>query len=136
MVEVFFNYFIVYYGIFGRIYFDQGVNFESKVIKELCVIIGMSKLRMISYYVIGNGMCEWFNCILLNMLGFFLLFKKVNWKVYVNLLVYVYNCICYESIGQMFYLLMFGRNFRLFVDVVFGFREYEKEFIIQYVVDL
>lgn len=78
MVEVFFNYFIVYYGIFGRIYFDQGVNFESKVIKELCVIIGMSKLRMISYYVMGNGMCEWFNCILLNMLGFFLLRKLIG----------------------------------------------------------
>lgn len=55
--------------------------------------MGMKKFRIISYYVMGNGMCECFNCILLNMLGLLDFSKKINWKVYVKLFVYVYNCI-------------------------------------------
>lgn len=61
--------------------------------------MGMKKFRIISYYVMGNGMCECFNCILLIMLGLLDFSKKINWKVYVKLFVYVYNCIWYESIG-------------------------------------
>lgn len=69
--EALFNHFIVHYGIPGRIHSDQGANFESKVIKELCAITGMSKSRTTSYmyHAMGNGMCERFNRNLLNMLG-------------------------------------------------------------------
>lgn len=65
----------------------------SKIIKELCFFKGMNKLWMNNYYVMSNCMCEWFMCILLDMFYFFQFIQKVNWKVYVNFLVYVYNCI-------------------------------------------
>lgn len=82
--EALFNHFIVHYGIPGRIHSDQGANFESKVIKELCAITGMSKSRTTSYHAMGNGMCERFNRTLLNMLGSLPSLKKANWKAYVN----------------------------------------------------
>lgn len=66
--EALFNFFIVHCGIPDRIHSDQGANLESKVIKELCAITGMSKLRTTSNHAMGNGMCERFNRILLNML--------------------------------------------------------------------
>lgn len=89
--EALFNHFIVHYGIPGRIHSDQGANFESKVIKELCAITGMSKSRTTSYHAMGNGMCERFNRTLLNMLGSLPSLKKANWKAYVNPLVHAYN---------------------------------------------
>jgi transposase InsO family protein len=49
--------FIIHYGIPKRIHSDQGTNFESKVIKELCQLTGMKKSRTTSYHPMGNGMC-------------------------------------------------------------------------------
>lgn len=132
--EALFNRFIVHYGIPGRMNSDQGANFESKVIRKLCAITGMSKSRTTSCHAMGNGMCERFNRILLNMLGSLPLLKKANWKAYVNKLVHAYNCTRHESTGQTPYLLMFGRNPRLPVDVAFGPRENEPT--TQYVADL
>ena len=134
--EAFFNHFIVHYGIPARIHSDQGANFESKVIKDLCTIAGMSKSRTTSYHAMGNGMCERFNRTLLDMLGSLPSTKKANWKAYVNPLVHAYNCTRHESTGQTPYLLMFGRNPRLPVNITFGLRENEKEPTTQYVADL
>ena len=39
--EVLYNNFIVKYGIPSRLHSDQGANFESGIIKELCEIMGM-----------------------------------------------------------------------------------------------
>ena len=48
--EVLFNNYIVHYGIPERLHSDQGANFESKVIEELCRMTGITKSRMTSYH--------------------------------------------------------------------------------------
>jgi transposase InsO family protein len=68
------------------VYTDQGTNFESKVIKELCQLTGMKKSRTTSYHPMGNGMCERFNRTTLNMLGSLESDQKQNWKAYLGLL--------------------------------------------------
>ena len=86
--EALFNHYIVHYGIPERLHSDQGANFESKVIKELCNLTGMVKSRTTSYHPQGNGMCERFNRTLLSMLGTLDPEQKKNWKAYVNPLVH------------------------------------------------
>ena len=61
--------FIVRYGIPDRIHSDQGANFESQLIKELCKVLGIKKSRTSIYHQAGNGMTERFNRTLLSMLG-------------------------------------------------------------------
>ena len=39
--DALYNEFIVRYGIMARLHSDQGANFESSIIKELCKIMGM-----------------------------------------------------------------------------------------------
>ena len=118
--DVLFNQFIVHYGIPKRIHSDQGANFESNLIKELCRLIGTQKSRTTPYHPMGNGMTERFNRTLLNMLGTLNPKQKLNWKSYVATLVHSYNCIKHESTGQSPYFLMFGREPNLPIDIAFG----------------
>lgn len=111
--------FIVYYGIPERLHTDQGPDFESKLIKELCEVAGIKKCRTTPYHLRGNPV-ERFNRTLLNMLGTLEEKQKSKWKDYVTPLVHAYNCTRNETTGYTPYELMFGRSPRLPVDLAFG----------------
>ncbi|XP_037831364.1 uncharacterized protein LOC119616983 isoform X3 [Kryptolebias marmoratus] len=113
------NEFMVYYGIPERIHSDQGTDFESKLIKELCEVVGMKKSRTTPYHPRGNPV-ERFNRTLLNMLGTLEMKQKSKWREYVKPLVHAYNCTRNEVTGFTPYELMFGRCPRLPVDLAFG----------------
>ena len=76
--EILFNQFITHYGIPKRIHSDQGANFESNLIKELCRLIGTQKSRTTPYHSTGNGMTERLYRTLINMLGNLDLKQKTN----------------------------------------------------------
>ncbi|XDV44757.1 hypothetical protein PO909_012997 [Leuciscus waleckii] len=111
--------FIVYYGIPERLHTDQGRDFESKLIKELCEVAGIKKCRTTPYHPRGNPV-ERFNRTLLNMLGTLEAKQKTKWKDFVKPLVHAYNCTRNETTGYTPYELMFGRSPRLPVDLAFG----------------
>ncbi len=60
--------FLVHYGFPEKLLSDQGPDFESKLIKELCGIAGIRKVRTTPYHPRGNPV-ERFNRTLLQMLG-------------------------------------------------------------------
>ena len=110
----------IIYGFSARLHSDQGRNFESSVIKELCNIAGVEKYRTTPYHPMGNGMVERFNQTMLNMLGNLLDDQKQAWKTYVASLVHSYNATRHESTGYSPFFLMFGRYPRLAVDACLG----------------
>ena len=118
--KVLFENFIVHYGFPARLHSDQGRNFESSVIKELCALAGVQKTRTTPYHPMGNGMVERFNQTLLNMLGTLEDRQKDDWRSFVAPLVHSYNATKHESTGYSPYFLMFGRHPRLAVDAYLG----------------
>ena len=82
--EIFYNNFIVHYGIPTRLHSDQGANFESEIIKELCTIGNIKKSHTSVYHPQGNSGPERFNRTLLDMLGTLENSEKQNRKKYVN----------------------------------------------------
>jgi len=111
--------FIVHYGFPERLHSDQGPDFESHMIKELCHVARIHKVRTTPYHPRGNPV-ERFNRTLLNMLGTLENQKKSRWHEFVKPLVHAYNCTRNEVTGFTPYELMFGRQPRLPVDLAFG----------------
>ena len=61
--------FIVHYGLPNKILMDQGWNFESQLVADLCELMGTWKIWTSPYHPQTNGQCERFNSTLINMLG-------------------------------------------------------------------
>uniref|UniRef100_A0A3B1JYN6 Gypsy retrotransposon integrase-like protein 1 n=1 Tax=Astyanax mexicanus TaxID=7994 RepID=A0A3B1JYN6_ASTMX len=129
--------FIVHYGIPECLHSDQGPDFESHVIKELCQIMGIRKSRTTPYHPRGNPV-ERFNRTLLNLLGVLSEEDKSKWKQFVKPLVHAYNCTKNDVTGHTPYELMFGRQPKLPVDLAFGLPLRDKRYKShsQYVQDL
>ena len=75
-----------------RILTDQGRNFESDLLKELCEIGQVKKIRTSGYHRQTNGQCEHFNATLFNMLGTLPEKPKITGREQVTTLVHAYNC--------------------------------------------
>lgn len=127
--KILFENFIVHYGFPARLHSDQGRNFESNVIKELCSLAGVEKSRTTPYHAMGNGMTERFNQTLLNMLGTLEEHQKQDWKSYVAPLVHSYNATKHDSTGYSPFFLMFGRHPRLAVDAYLGLNNEQDQVI-------
>ena len=103
-----FDNFVCHYGFPSRLHSDQGRNFESEVIKELCSIANVEKSRTTPYHSMSNGMPESFNQTLLNMLGTLEDDQKSDWKSYAPPMVHAYNSTHHESTGFSPHYLMLG----------------------------
>ena len=112
--------FICHYGFPEKFISDQGRNFESDLIKELCKMAGVQKLHTTPYHPQGNGQCERFNSTLCNMLGTLSEEEKSDWKSYLGCMTHAYNCTKHASTTYSPYYLMFGRHPKLPIDVEFG----------------
>ena len=112
--------FISHYGFPEKFISDQGRNFESDLIKDLCKIAKVDKIRTTPYHPMTNGQCERFNKTLLNMLGTLTDEEKSDWKSHLSAMTFAYNCTRNASTNYSPYYLMFGRHPRLAVDVAFG----------------
>ena len=111
---------ICHYGFPEKFISDQGRNFESDLIKELCKIAGVKKVHTTPYHPQGNGQCERFNSTLCNMLGTLSEEEKSDWKSHLGCMTHAYNCTKHASTTYSPYYLMFGRHPRLPIDVEFG----------------
>lgn len=112
--------YFVHYGLPTRIHSDQGRDFESKLIHDLLKVLGIRKSRTTPYHPQGDPQPERFNRTLLSMLGTLDPKKKQAWNQSISHLVHAYNCTQNEATGYSPYLLMFGREARLPVDICFG----------------
>lgn len=111
--------FFLLYGFPSRILSDQGRDFESNLIREICSIAGIKKCRTTPYHPQGNPVERW-NRSLISMLRSLETEKKKNWRNHLKAIVHAYNCRIHESSGYCPHYLFFGRHPRLPIDLAFG----------------
>ena len=124
-----FHHFINHYGFPLKIHSDQGRNFESKIIAELCKLTNTQKSRSTPFHPIGNSQVERFNRTLLNMLGTLNPDQKEDWKTHISTIVHAYNCTKNDATGYSPFYLMYGRHPRLPIDLIIGLESNENSVV-------
>ena len=106
-------------GVPDTIHTDQGKNFDSKLIKEVCQLLGVTKTRTTPYHPQSDGLVERFNRTLLNMLSIAVEEDELSWDLHLPTLLLAYRTSIHETTGVTPFELMFGREPRVPVDVMF-----------------
>ena len=70
---------------------DQGVNFESNVLKQLCILIGTDKLHTSTYHAAGNGITERVNKVIKPNIAKYVNDDHDDWDLFLQMAISAYN---------------------------------------------
>ena len=105
---------------------DQGRQFESALITELCNVLQIQKYRTTPDHPQGNGLVERSNCTLLNMLFTIVNEYPQTQESHLRAVCMVYNTSIQPTTGYLPFFLMFGRKARLPIDIMYGTGQADK----------
>ena len=114
------NEYISRWGCPLSIHSDQGRTYESKVFKELCRMLEISKTRTSVRNPKGNGQSERFNRTLLRMIKAYLCDEQEEWDLHLGCLAGAYRATPHEATKMTPNLMTMGREVRLPAELVFG----------------
>ena len=117
--------FICRFGVPLLIHTDQGRNFESKLMAEVCELLDIKKTRTTAYHPQSDGMVERFNQTLEAQLSKFADHNQQDWDQHLPFLMMAYRSAVHDTTGNTSARMMFGRDLKLPVDLCFGRQEEE-----------
>ena len=120
MANVLLNEWFYMYGVPERLRSDQGRNFESNFIHQLCMLYQIARSRTTPYHPEGNAQSERFNRTLHNLLKALPPNRNKKWPKYLPELVFSYNVSQNSTTGYSQYYVLLGTNLTLPVDALFG----------------
>ena len=82
-----------------QLHSDQGRNFESEVITEVCKLLGVVKSRTTPYHPQSDGLIERFNRTLLDMLAKAARERPFHWEEHLPRLCLAYNSSVHPTTG-------------------------------------
>ena len=110
--------FVSHFGIPRQIHSDQGTNFESNVMAEICKLLGIEKTRTTPLHPQSDGQVERFNRTLVEMLRGRLQPDQKDWDLQLSACMMAYRSSVHESTGFTPNQLMLGHEIEVPPDVM------------------
>ena len=115
------------FGVPLQILSDNGREFDNSVMKEICRLLQIDKLRTTAYKPSTNGAVERFHRTLNAMIGKVVANTQRNWDECLPTVMAAYRASKHESTGSSPNLLMLGRENLTTLDMAYGVPEEEQE---------
>ena len=103
-----------------QLHTDQGKQFESHLMKEICRLLNINKTRTTPYHPQCDGLVERFNRTMLNMLASCAKDNPFEWEQHICKICMGYNSSVQAATGFTPFYLMFGRQAKLPIDVMYN----------------
>ena len=110
IADAFVRGWIAVFGAPLMLHTDQGRNFESAVIAEMCQLLDIYKTRTSAYHPAGNGLTERYNRCVMDMIHAQIRLDPSDWDRSLALACLAYNSTPHTSTGFEPNRLMLGRN--------------------------
>ena len=108
------------HGLPRVVHTDQGRDFESNLIKQVCELLEIEKTRTTAYHPESDGLVERLNKTLIGMLRSCVYENQKNWDTLLPKILLGYRSSVQATTGYSPFSLVYGREAMLPVDVVFG----------------
>ena len=116
------------FGLPLQILSDNGKEFDNVVLKEICRLLEIDKVRTTVYKPSTNGGVERFHRTLNAMIGKVVAVNQKDWDEHLPSVMAAYRASRHETTGYSPNFMMFGRENSAPLDVVFGVPEEDREF--------
>ena len=120
VAKVLVNEFFCRFGIPLELHSDQGRNFESNVFQEVCRLLHIKKTRTTPLHPQSDGMVERLNRTIEAQLAIFARENQTDWDFHIPFLLMAYRSAVHDTTKCTQADLMFGRNLRLPIDLLYG----------------
>ena len=113
IAELFVEEIVCRHGVPGQLLSDRGAAFLSRLLKEICSLLGVKKINTTAYHPQTNGLTERFNRTLTDMLAKRVEKNGKDWDTHLPFVLFAYRASTQESTKESPFYLMYGRDPRL-----------------------
>jgi len=99
-------------GVPNEVLWDQGSQFQSAMMGEVCRLLSMKRIRSSPYHAMCNGLCEKLNGVIKQMLQKLCQERPRDWDRYLPALLFAYREAPQASLGFSPFELLYGRTVR------------------------
>ena len=108
-----FEEYVKEHGVPEILHTDQGRQFESRLVQELCNKLGIKKSRSTPYHPQGAGIVERCNRTIKDQLAKYISDQGGEWDTHINQLQLAYNTSTHSTTGLTPYFILHGREARI-----------------------